>query len=74
MLRLPAGANVSQTTTPIAFDAVAKVDDERSGSAGTARREGDGDADLSTESLEAKLRALPNVRLANLGAQYDESR
>ncbi|KAH8058021.1 hypothetical protein JL722_6567 [Aureococcus anophagefferens] len=56
-----------ETTGLIRFDAVARIDDERRGAAGRARRETpDGSSDLSGESLESKLRALTNVRLSGL--------
>ncbi|KAJ8614526.1 hypothetical protein CTAYLR_000812 [Chrysophaeum taylorii] len=64
---LPAGVEPTMTTAPIAFDAVAKIADERRGAAGRARRDRpDLDADLTGESVEAKLRALTNVRNAGL--------
>ncbi|KAK7242594.1 hypothetical protein SO694_00016060 [Aureococcus anophagefferens] len=65
--RLPPGAATRETTGLIRFDAVARIDDERRGAAGRARRETpDGSSDLSGESLESKLRALTNVRLSGL--------
>ncbi|KAH8067655.1 hypothetical protein JL721_7504 [Aureococcus anophagefferens] len=65
--RLPPGAATRETTGLIRFDTVARIDDERRGAAGRARRETpDGSSDLSGESLESKLRALTNVRLSGL--------
>lgn len=64
---LPADIDPVMTTTPIAFDAVAKIDDERRGAAGRVRRElPDVPADLTGESIEAKLRALENVYRAGI--------
>jgi len=64
---LPDGAATRATTEPIAFDAVARIADERTGSAGERLRESDGlDGDLSHQSVEAKLMSLPNVKRAGL--------
>lgn len=64
---LPEGAATRATTEPIAFDAVARIDDERTGSAGERLREGDGvNGDLSHQSVEAKIASLPNFKKAGL--------
>ena len=64
---LPEGAATRAATTDIAFDAVARIDDERTGAAGERLREGDGlNPDLSHQSVEAKILSLPNVKRAGL--------
>lgn len=62
---LPADTKLSTTTDSISFDAVAKVDDERRNVYSRRELLPDGrlvHADLTGESVEAKLRALENVR------------
>lgn len=65
---LPAGIETATTTTPISFDAVAKVSDERRGRAASVRREAGAGAsdDLTGQTIEAKLLALVNIRAAGI--------
>jgi ELWxxDGT repeat protein len=64
---LPEGAATRAVTDSIAFDAVARIDDERTGSTGERLRENDGlNPDLSHQSVEAKLLSLPNVKKSGM--------
>lgn len=65
---LSKGVKAVSTTSPISFDAVAKISDERRGADGRSRRESlnDPEADLTGKSVEARLRALENVQGAGI--------